>query len=227
MTSTQSLQTPTIFSSISHMSFNPLSGVQSPHSRSFKWGGRLSTTHQDMCFTRTQSSVASQKSASITISSTRSWFISLVLVCSFYLYKLILLIVYLVLHPYYKLAYIKMVWGGLEEQRREQEAGNPNAKNWCDEALKTVEKTMEEYWNSDIDAPARTSNTSAILKDNNTLESKFDRHHHLLLTQCTNSGAEGWATELHCYLGDLPADVTKETNIVDWWAVSTHIFCAT
>ena len=108
-----------------------------------------------------------------------------------------------------------MAWGGLEEQRREQEAGNPNAKNWCDEALKTVEKTMEEYWNSDVDVPTHMSNTSTNLDDNNTLESKFDCHRHLLLTQCTNSGAEGWATELHHYLGDLPVDVTKETNIVD------------
>ncbi|KAF9228572.1 hypothetical protein BS17DRAFT_655048, partial [Gyrodon lividus] len=52
----------------------------------------------------------------------------------------------LILHPYYKLAYIKMAWGGPEEQRKEQAAGNPNAKDWHDEALKTLEKTVEEYW---------------------------------------------------------------------------------
>ncbi|KAG1728190.1 uncharacterized protein EDB91DRAFT_1060754, partial [Suillus paluster] len=51
----------------------------------------------------------------------------------------------LVLHPYYKLAYIKMAWGGPEEQAREHAAGNQNAKDWHDEALKVVEKTMKEY----------------------------------------------------------------------------------
>ncbi|KAG1719713.1 hypothetical protein EDB19DRAFT_1647826, partial [Suillus lakei] len=52
----------------------------------------------------------------------------------------------LVLHPYYKLAYIAMAWGGPEEQAKERDAGNPNAKNWHDKALKVVETTMEEYW---------------------------------------------------------------------------------
>ncbi|KAJ8583126.1 hypothetical protein M405DRAFT_687773, partial [Rhizopogon salebrosus TDB-379] len=51
----------------------------------------------------------------------------------------------LVLHPYYKLAYIKMQWGGPEEQAAERAAGNPNAVDWCDEALKVVESTMREY----------------------------------------------------------------------------------
>ena len=39
-----------------------------------------------------------------------------------------------VVHPYYKLAYIKMAWGGPEEQAHEREAGNLNAKDWYDEA---------------------------------------------------------------------------------------------
>ena len=49
------------------------------------------------------------------------------------------------LHPYYKLDYIKMAWGGQEEQEAEIAAGNPNAKNWHDEALKVVEETMRNY----------------------------------------------------------------------------------
>ncbi|KAG2354330.1 hypothetical protein BDR07DRAFT_1192107, partial [Suillus spraguei] len=52
----------------------------------------------------------------------------------------------LVLHPYYKLEYIKMPWGGPEEQECECVAGNLNAKDWHDEALKVVETTMEAYW---------------------------------------------------------------------------------
>ena len=47
-----------------------------------------------------------------------------------------------VLHPYYKLAYIKLLWGGPEEQAAEIEAGNLDAKDWHDEAKKIVERTV-------------------------------------------------------------------------------------
>jgi hypothetical protein len=47
-----------------------------------------------------------------------------------------------VLHPYYKLAYIKLLWGGPEDQAVEIAAGNLNAKDWQDEARKVVEKTV-------------------------------------------------------------------------------------
>jgi hypothetical protein len=48
----------------------------------------------------------------------------------------------LVLHPYYKLAYIKLAWGGEEEQAAERAAGNRYAKNWQDEARKVVEREV-------------------------------------------------------------------------------------
>jgi hypothetical protein len=44
-----------------------------------------------------------------------------------------------VLHPYYKLDYMEMAWGGAEEQAKEIKAGNKHAKNWQDEAKKVVE----------------------------------------------------------------------------------------
>ena len=47
-----------------------------------------------------------------------------------------------VLHPYYKLAYIKVSWGGPDEQAAGIEAGNPDVKDWQDEARKIVEKTV-------------------------------------------------------------------------------------
>jgi hypothetical protein len=47
-----------------------------------------------------------------------------------------------VLHPYYKLDYIEMAWGGAEEQAKEIRAGNKHAKNWQDEAKKIVEATV-------------------------------------------------------------------------------------
>jgi hypothetical protein len=46
------------------------------------------------------------------------------------------------LHPYYKLAYIELTWGGAKEQEAEFEAGNLKAKNWQDEARKILEKTV-------------------------------------------------------------------------------------
>jgi hypothetical protein len=47
-----------------------------------------------------------------------------------------------VLHPYYKLDYIELTWGGAEEQAKERAAGDPDAKNWKDEARKLVEQTV-------------------------------------------------------------------------------------
>ena len=54
----------------------------------------------------------------------------------------------LALDPYYKLAYIKLAWGGAEEQEEYWAAGNLDAKNWQDEVQKILECTMQEYWNS-------------------------------------------------------------------------------
>jgi hypothetical protein len=47
-----------------------------------------------------------------------------------------------VLHPYFKLQYIKVAWGGAEEQAKEKEAGNLLAKNWQKEALTIVETAV-------------------------------------------------------------------------------------
>lgn len=46
------------------------------------------------------------------------------------------------LHPYYKLAYIELAWGGAKEQEAEHQAGNPHSKNWQDEAHKILEATV-------------------------------------------------------------------------------------
>ena len=50
------------------------------------------------------------------------------------------------LHPYYKLAYIKVQWGGPDEQAVEIEAGNPHAKNWQDEVQRIVEKNVSRLF---------------------------------------------------------------------------------
>jgi len=51
-----------------------------------------------------------------------------------------------VLHPYYKLDYIEMAWGGTAEQARELSAGNVHAKDWQDEARKVIEKTVSPVY---------------------------------------------------------------------------------
>jgi hypothetical protein len=51
--------------------------------------------------------------------------------------------------------------------------------------------------------------------------SEFDRHRQNLLTQEED---EGWASEQRRYLKDVPADVTKETDIVEWWQVRAVLF---
>ena len=55
-----------------------------------------------------------------------------------------------------------MAWGGPAEQQRDREAGNPDAKDWYDEALKIIEKTMEKYWQ-----PPK-SNTKSEIDDDAT-----------------------------------------------------------
>jgi len=47
-----------------------------------------------------------------------------------------------VLHPYYKLAYIRLSWGGPEEQAAELAKGICGAKDWQDKARKIVENTV-------------------------------------------------------------------------------------
>jgi hypothetical protein len=56
--------------------------------------------------------------------------------------------VHIALHPYYKLAYIKLAWGGEEEQANKQAAGNQFTKNWQDEARQVLEAEVMPYFNS-------------------------------------------------------------------------------
>jgi hypothetical protein len=139
-----------------------------------------------------------------------------------------------VLHPYYKLAYIKLAWGGPVEQAAEIAAGNPNAKNWQAEARKIVEKTvrliisnyntmlnstikqMAEYYSTRPAVAARniTSDT-----DPSITISEFDKHRESLLS---NDVEEGWVSELRRYIETMQRDIKKDADIVEWWQVSAH-----
>ena len=120
-----------------------------------------------------------------------------------------------------------MAWGGPEGQAQEHAAGKVNVKDWHDEVLKVIETTMASYWQEPQLADKDLESTgNATGSDKHTdihawpLESKFDRHHCQLIKQSSpGCGANGWASELCRYLGDLPADVDKQTDIIQWWQV--------
>jgi hypothetical protein len=52
--------------------------------------------------------------------------------------------------------------------------------------------------------------------NDDSIASEFDRHR---LTLVSEEQEEGWQAEIRRYLKDLPANVTKDTNIVAWWQV--------
>ena len=56
--------------------------------------------------------------------------------------SLLLIGLFTVLHPYYKLAYIKLSSGGPKEQMVEIAARNLDVKDWQDEAKNIVENTV-------------------------------------------------------------------------------------
>ncbi|KIM63039.1 hypothetical protein SCLCIDRAFT_118381 [Scleroderma citrinum Foug A] len=113
-----------------------------------------------------------------------------------------------------------MAWGSAEEQKLEHEAGNPNAKDWHDEATKIIKETMTEYWEQM--KPLTTSKPPANSPNKHSkcpLKSDFN----CLLWECllqatvqTDNG--GWKPELQRYLTDIPKDISKEMDIVAWWA---------
>jgi hypothetical protein len=72
-----------------------------------------------------------------------------------------------VLHPYFKLHYIKIAWGGAEDQAAEREAGNIFAKNGQEEALKIVETAVSNKYFyifvTDTECLAERQRSNAIL----------------------------------------------------------------
>ncbi|KIK91935.1 hypothetical protein PAXRUDRAFT_148392 [Paxillus rubicundulus Ve08.2h10] len=109
-----------------------------------------------------------------------------------------------------------MAWGGPEEQKREQAAGNPNDKDWCDKALKIIETTMEEYWNDD---PITRKDTSK-----STCGSGHKAQQGQHRKTATQGDPGGWKAELCCYLSDMPVDVSKDTDIIAWWSSHSMIY---
>jgi hypothetical protein len=85
---------------------------------------------------------------------------------------------------------------------------------------------MEEYWNQEVEENNNASRipSSSQVNNKHTLESEYDCHRRQLLrSQAIHANSGGWKEELRRYLHDMPADVTKNTDIIAWWAVSAFI----
>jgi hypothetical protein len=84
---------------------------------------------------------------------------------------------------------------------------------------------MERYWKARPKAPLpATTAPPSTLPGNvvaGSVQSDYDLHRQTLLTRDED---EGWQAELRRYLKDIPADVTKETDIVEWWQVCILYF---
>ena len=96
-----------------------------------------------------------------------------------------------------------------------------DAKDWHDEALKVIEHTMEAYWRKrQRVAPTQERRLVPQLgdddSDDSSPKSAFDCLRQSLIV---DEEDEGWAPELRRYLKDIPAEVTRETDIVNWWSV--------
>ncbi|KAG6914572.1 hypothetical protein DXG01_016564 [Tephrocybe rancida] len=130
----------------------------------------------------------------------------------------------LFLHLHFKLHYIKIAWGGPEEQQIEINQGNFDTKDWVQEARIIVENTMEKYWLTQpthVVAASKTILPDIDIKDLESFTSEFDKHCCTLLSQNVD---DEWQAELQCYLKDVPEDMTSETNIIAWWLDHVKIY---
>jgi hypothetical protein len=63
------------------------------------------------------------------------------------------------------------------------------------------------------------STTNHPPTNDSSILSKFDRHR--LAFRQSQEEDEEWQAELRRYLKELPSDVTKDTDAVEWWQVTT------
>jgi hypothetical protein len=85
---------------------------------------------------------------------------------------------------------------------------------------------MDQYWKAGLKptVPTDLNPTDNITQPNDdSVLSEFDRHRLTLLANRKQD--EGWLSEKRRYLKDLPTNVTKETDIVEWWQVCAVIAC--
>ncbi|GLB45657.1 hypothetical protein LshimejAT787_2500490 [Lyophyllum shimeji] len=125
----------------------------------------------------------------------------------------------LALHPYYKLDYIELAWGGEKEQKEDIAKGILDAKNWQDEARQVLEKAMGEYWakrSRQEDEPQLAASSATSKSSGPSIISDFEQHRRKLVGREAN---EGWEAELQRYLKDRPRGLVADMDIVSWWQV--------
>ena len=83
---------------------------------------------------------------------------------------------------------------------------------------------MERYWNArpTTSHTVPTESRDDVAQPEESILSEFDRHR-LSLLSANRNDEEGWQPEMRRYLKDLPANVTKDTDIVKWWQVRVGI----
>ena len=93
-----------------------------------------------------------------------------------------------------------------------------NVKNWHDVALKIVEDMMQAFWKERPELGTWPNSVGMSEKGcrTNTLASEYDQHCCALIKK----SSLGWSAELCLYLSEIVEDVTRDTDIIAWWAVS-------
>ena len=97
--------------------------------------------------------------------------------------------------------------------------------------MKILEQTAKDYWelsrgsdplhNADGDTQGDATDTPPKAE---TLGSAFDRHRRELeANRRMNGYLLGWQEELRRYLTCIADNVSKDMNVIEWWAVSHHI----
>ncbi|KAK2462700.1 hypothetical protein APHAL10511_005316 [Amanita phalloides] len=115
------------------------------------------------------------------------------------------------------------MWGGAEEQAAEIVAGNPYAVNWQDKALKIMERTMAKYWEARPEGQVEPAHTNHATNPGHGADTKSDDNDlthefvHYCQTLISQDNGEGWSAELQHYLNDMPANVDKDMDLVQYW----------
>jgi hypothetical protein len=64
--------------------------------------------------------------------------------------------------------------------------------------------------------PTPSTSTSVNASLDTSILSDYNQYWQTLVA---NEHNKGWAAELWCYLKPMPVDVTKDTDIIEWWQV--------
>lgn len=80
---------------------------------------------------------------------------------------------------------------------------------------------MEQYWKDQQTAPTPEPAATTELPEtnNNSILSDFDHHCLVLLASQDSDLDSGWQAVLQQYLKDLTANITKDTDTIEWWQV--------